>query len=164
MLVADRELGADLVVDGLRDQHAAGLGHALEACRHVHALAEQVAPVDHHVAQMDADAEPHRAGLVPPAMAGGELALDLDRALHRLDDAREVGEQPVAGRVGDPAAMALDEPGEHAAAVLQRRHRRDLVGLHEAAVALDVGRQDGGQLAFDSGGHGRRLSMGARRA
>ena len=153
-LVADRQLAADLVVDRLRDQHPAGLGHGLQPRREIDAFAEQVAAVEHHVAQMHADAKPHRRRRVEPRVAGGELGLHLGRALHRLDHAREVGDQAVAGGVGDPAAMALDQPREHRARILERRHGRHLVRRHQPAVALDVGGEDGRQLAFDAVGVG----------
>ena len=51
------ELALEMVVGGARDQHAAGLAQLLQPGGDVDAVAEQVVALDHHVAEIDADAE-----------------------------------------------------------------------------------------------------------
>ena len=58
---------------------------------------------------MDADPKVQRAaGRLTAAV---EFALDLDRALDGLNDRGKLGDQAVAGGVGDPSVMAFDQLG-----------------------------------------------------
>ena len=54
-----RQLVADVVAHAARDADAAGLRQRLQPRRDVDAVAEDVAVLDHHVADIDADAERH---------------------------------------------------------------------------------------------------------
>ena len=99
---AERQLALDLVVDAAGDVDAAGLGQRLQAGGDVDAVAEQVVALDHDVAEVDADPE-----LEPPVrrqlgVAGSKLLLDLDRAAHGFDGAREFGKHAVASGADDP--------------------------------------------------------------
>jgi hypothetical protein len=49
------EPAPDLLVDPRREPHAAGLAQGLDPRRHVDAVAVDVGPVDHHVAEVDPD-------------------------------------------------------------------------------------------------------------
>ena len=82
-------------------------------------------------------------------------ATDLDRALDRLDDAGEFGEDAVAGGVDDPAGMRRDACAEDQAGVLQGGHRRAFVVGHQPRVADDIGGENSGEFSptFVSG-HG----------
>jgi hypothetical protein len=144
-----------LVEHRAADQDAAGLGQRLQPRSDVDALAEQVAAVDHHVAEIEPDAELHPpvGGQLPVALL--QLALDLDRALHRLDDAGELRQQAVAGGVDHAPVVAGDEAGHGVPVLAQRGQGRRLVGFHQPAVAGDVGAEDRGQLALHGFGHGR---------
>ena len=51
------ELALELIVGGTRDEHAAGLAQLLQPCCDIDAVAEQIVALDHHVAEIDADAE-----------------------------------------------------------------------------------------------------------
>ena len=76
----------------------------------------------------------------------GHLALDLDGAAHRIDDADELGQQAVAGGLDDASAV-LGDLGidEFAAMCLQSGKGALLVGTHQPAVAGDIDGQDGRQ-------------------
>src|ERR1700675_3534568 len=56
--------------------------------------------------KVDADAEEHAARLGHPLVARRHDGLDLDRALGRVDHAGELGQDAIAGRVGDRPAVA----------------------------------------------------------
>jgi hypothetical protein len=118
-----------LIVDLLRDEHAAGLGHRLQPRREVDAVAQQILAIDQHVAEVHADAKaqaPPRRGLAI------ELALHFDGALHRFDSGGKFRDQAVAGGVGDASAMALDQFGEHGAGGAERGERAHFVARHFA--------------------------------
>ena len=129
-----------------RNQDAAGLRQRLQPRRHVDAVAVDIVSAHHHVADIDADAQPHRVVRVQP-----HLPLHVERAPHRLDRAGEFGEHAVAGVLHQPAAGARHRGVDHLAAQrLQPRQRAGLVGAHHARIADHVGGQDGGEAA---GGH-----------
>ena len=83
-------------------------------------------------------------------VASRHAALDLDRALHRVGDALELGQHPVAGGLDDAAPVLGDRRVDQLEPVgLQARERARLVGLHQPAVADHVGRQNRRQPALD---------------
>ena len=57
--------------------------------------------------------------------------LDGDGAPHRIDHARELGQDAVTRRVGDPPAVPGDQLIHNLAAGRQGVERTGLVGLHE---------------------------------
>jgi hypothetical protein len=69
----------------------------------------------------------------------GELLLRLDRALHGLDDARELGDDGVAPGVDDAPLVAFDQGRHGLAALAQRRQRARFVSPHEASISLYIG-------------------------
>ena len=134
---------ADLIAHGARDADAAGLGEHLETRRDVDAIAEDIVVLDDHVAEIDADAE-----LDPPrrrhiGIAPRHPPLDLGSARHRVNDAAELHQHAVAGRLDD-AAPVLGNGGidELKAMGLEARKRPRLVDLHQPAVADHVGGKD----------------------
>ena len=105
---ADVEPVADLVAHHPADADLAGLGQGFEAGGDVDAVAVDVALVEDHVAQIDADAELDPSSRRHVGVALGHRPLQLDGAAHRIDDARKLDEQPVAGGLDDAAPMLLD--------------------------------------------------------
>ena len=109
-----RQLLVDMLQDGGRQADTARPGQRLDAGGDVHAVAEQVARLDHDVADMDADAELEPAVGRELVVGLGEPLLRRHGALDGIHGAGELGQQAVAGGVGDPTAMAGDELGQHA--------------------------------------------------
>ena len=72
------------------------------------AVAEDVVLVDHDVAEIDADAEIDAPLGWHAGVAGGHLALHVDRATNRIDHARKLAKQTVARCVDDAAAVLPD--------------------------------------------------------
>jgi hypothetical protein len=138
----ERELVADLVVDASRHADAAGLRRRLDARRDVDAIAEQIGSLHDHVAEVDADPELHALLGREMVVARAQRRLDLGRAAHRVDRARELGEHRVAGRVEHAAAMLHEHRVEDLAVAAEDAQRAFLVRLHHPAVADDVGHQD----------------------
>ena len=63
-----------------------------------------------HVAEVHAHAEGHAPVFGQVGILAGQLLLRLDRALHRVDRARELDQQAVAGGTDD-ASMELRDLG-----------------------------------------------------
>ena len=80
--------------------------------------------------------------------ARDEIALDVERALQRGRCARELGEESVARRLHETAAVRVDlRLRDGVAQMLQPREGRRLVALHQATEAGDVGHHDRRELA-----------------
>ena len=144
----DRELVGDLLVDGARHAQSARLGDAAEAARDVDAVAQQVAVALHHVADGDSDPEAHLPARRIGEVAGAQALLHVDRAAHRLDGARKLGQHGVAGGIENPAREARDEILEDGPVGLEAPQRFLFVLGHQLAVTGDVGSHDGCNLAF----------------
>src|SRR5262249_9176556 len=99
---------ADLVAHRGGDTDAAGLSERLQARGNVDAIAKDVVAFHDHVAKIDADAKLDRACRRDIRIAPGHLRLDLGSALHRVDDALELYQQPVTGGLDDAPTMSGD--------------------------------------------------------
>src|SRR5712692_7575946 len=99
ILVVQWELVPDLFVDRARDVDPARFREAFEACGNVDPVAVDLFAVDHHVSEVDADAELHPALGWQRSVLSLECGLDLDGALDRIHDARELGEYTITGGV-----------------------------------------------------------------
>src|SRR5713101_6903691 len=108
VLVAERQLALDLIVHDAGDADAAGVGETLQSRGDVDAIAVDLLALDHHVAEIDANAEFHPARRLQIRILALERRLNLDRAIHRLDHAGEVSQHAVASGVHEAPAMILD--------------------------------------------------------
>ena len=83
-------------------------------------------------------------------IAFDHAALDVDGAAHRVDDADEFHQHPVAGGLDDAAAVLGDLGVDQFLAMRFQLSKRALfVNAHQPAVAGHVAREDGGQPPFD---------------
>ncbi len=83
-------------------------------------------------------------------IALGHAALHRDRAGDRLDDTWELDQDAVAGRLYDAALVLGDLRIDQLAAMgSQPRQRAGFVLAHQAAVAGDIGGENGREPALD---------------
>src|SRR5262249_7388949 len=75
---------------------------------HIHAIAEDVATVDHHISDIDANAELNPLFLRHVGIALCHAALNIDSAAHRVHDATELSKQPISGVLDNPPTMLSD--------------------------------------------------------
>ena len=108
-----------LLVDRAGDEDPARPCEFLEPSGDIHAFAVDVGALDDHVAEVDTDSELHALGGGQIRIVAGKLLLDLDGALHRLDDARELGNDGIAPGIDDPTLVPLDEGSHCVAAAAQ---------------------------------------------
>jgi hypothetical protein len=85
--VTEHELLLHLIVNLSRNANAAGFRDAFKTGRNVHAIAVDIVALHNHVAKMHANAKYHRPLVGRPSIARGHLALNLSRAINRLDHA-----------------------------------------------------------------------------
>src|SRR5215831_6122602 len=131
---------ADLIAHHAADAHFARLGESFEARGDIDAVAVDIALVENHVAEVDADAKLDAPFHRHVGVALCHCLLDLDGATHRIDDARKLDEQPVAGGLDDAAPVLLDlRIPQLAPDRLQPGERAFLVGTHQPRIAGNVG-------------------------
>ena len=150
VLVAERELVPNLFVNGPRDADAAGVGETFQPRRDIDSVAVDLVAFDHHIAEVDADAEVHPPRRRQPGVLNLERALNIHRAIDRIDHAGELGKYAIAGRIYEAPVALLDEAIDDLAVSGQGDKGRLLISPHEAAVAEDVGTEDSGEFAFHS--------------
>ena len=151
ILEGERQLAADLIVDGIRHEHATRLGQGFQPGRDVDAVTVDPVFVVDHISQIDPNAKPHAATLGHPFVAPGHDGLDLDCTLGGADDAGKLGHDAVAGSVDDPPPVPADQRQDRALMGLEVPHGGGLVRVHEPAVAHDVGGENGGEPALHRG-------------
>jgi hypothetical protein len=149
VVAGNRELVAHLAVHVLGDADAAGRRDVFQPRGDVDAVAVDAHLVVDHVAQVDAHAELHAAGLGHALVARLHHRLQPDRAVHRAHGARELRHDAVAGRVDDAPAELADEREHRGLVALEVPEGGHVVLAHQAGVAGDVSRQDGGQPTLD---------------
>src|ERR1700737_2832655 len=144
------ELVAHLVAHDPADADPARLGQRLEPCGDIDAVAINVVLLDDDIAEIDADAELDAALQGDAVIVQCHVALQLDRAAHRIYHARELDQQPITGRFHNAAAMLGDLGVRYFAAQRrQGRVRALLVLAHQPRIAGDIGRQYRRQPALD---------------
>ena len=145
----------DLLMQRTGDADVGRLRDLLQPRRHVDAVAEQVAAVNHHVAKIEANAELHAPFRREIGVSPFQIALDRDRCPDRLHGALELGDQAVAGRAEDAPPMLVHEARDRRAVGGKRCERAFLVGRDKATVASDIGSKDYGELPFQEGSPSR---------
>ncbi|MCY1239257.1 hypothetical protein D9M68_715860 [compost metagenome] len=99
------QLADDLVVQRTGDADVGRLRHLLQPRRHIHAVAKQVAAVDHDVAEIEADAELHAPLRREVGVSPLQGPLDGDRCPNRLHCTLEFCDKAIASGAEDAPAM-----------------------------------------------------------
>jgi hypothetical protein len=147
-LEAEGKLLLDLPRDLGRHPDAARLRQLLQSCGNVDALAVTVVALDDDLAEVEPD--PHLEALIVRhcSVAFRQAALQADRALDGIDDAAELGKQPIAHQLENAAVVPRNLRLEQ---FLSARHqppmRARLVTLHQGGVADHIGSEDSGELS-----------------
>jgi hypothetical protein len=105
---ADIEFAGDIGMHPPGNTDPAGIGETFEAGSQIHPVAENIPILDNDVALMDADAKFDAFGRRDVGVAFGHCALHSHGVAHRIDDAGEFDQHPVAGRLDDAALMLSD--------------------------------------------------------
>src|SRR5215469_4822156 len=134
---------AYLAIDILGDVDATRLGDALQARRHVDAVAQQIVALDHNVPDMDADPERYPLVLGLIGVFSSHLLLHFNSTAHSIHYTRELDQDAVAGGLHDPATVGGNSRVDQLAPQrAQPRNRALLVLADQAAVPRHVGGKD----------------------
>jgi hypothetical protein len=134
-----------------RDANAARLSNPFEARRYIDSLTEDVAPVEHDISDIDADAELNPSFLRLAGIAFRHAPLDLDSTAHRIHYTTELSQQPIPGVLNHPPAvfsyLRIDKGAQ---VILELGVCPFLIQAGQAAVASHVCRQDGRETALNT--------------
>src|SRR5262249_38138841 len=122
----------------------------LQSSRNVDLVAIEVAPVDNHIAQVDPDAEFYPLLRRNIGIAFAHALLDLNRASHRIHDARKLNEDTITSRLHYATAILLVLGVDQLTAIfLEAGERAGLIRTHQPAITSNIGSQYSGEFAFD---------------
>jgi hypothetical protein len=96
---------------------------ALQPGGKIDAVAHEIVAFDDDVAEIDADAKPHAAGLRARGILSVDCQLDLGGATQRLNRAGKLGDDAVPGTAENPSLVPWDQQVEDLAAGPQGRKR-----------------------------------------
>ncbi len=125
---------SDLSVGITGNANPSGLGDCLQSRRDVDAVAQEVAAPDHHIPNMDADAEAEGTICINARTEVRKGPLDLDSALNGIDDGGEFGDNAVASGISDPAPMVGYEPVHYLPVGREGPHGADLILAYQPGV------------------------------
>src|SRR5437879_1543373 len=115
----------------------------------IHGVAEEIVALNDDVTDVDADPKPH-------LLTGRSISILLvygflhrDGTLQGIHGAGEIGDETVARRVEDPTAMRGDQAIDDDPIRGEGPKGADLIEPHQAAVRLDIGCENRGELSFD---------------
>ena len=142
------EFVADLLIRRVGDADASRLSNRFEPGCYVHAVAQDIFPLDQYVSKIDADTEEHSAILGHIGIPLCHELLNRHRAFHRGDDGREFQQDAIAGGLDDSAAMSGHDRIDCGTMFPEDPGRARLVSAHEPTVAGDISRKNGGQSSL----------------
>jgi hypothetical protein len=102
-----------ILLNPRRYANSARIGQSFEPGGDIDPVAEDVAILDDDVALMDADAQLDPLGFGNTGIATSHRLLRFGRTAQCIDDAGELDEEPVAGRLDQPPAMRSDRRVDH---------------------------------------------------
>ena len=133
----------ELVKGRAGDQHTARLADLLQTSRDVHPIAEQVIALNHHVTEIDADAEDNAPFGRDTILLSHDALLHRHGAGHRVHHRAELDDRAVAHQLDDAPVMLGQERIDHLTAQgFQGAKRPGFVHFHEMRVPDDIRRQD----------------------
>ena len=136
----DLDLAANLIVGGRRDADAAGFADALEPRCDVDAVTEDIMRFDDDVADVDAHTKNEALSSASSIVSSRTWFWKMDGSSNRLDRARKLRQEPVAGVLDNAAAVFrngwLDNVRQEGS---QTRMRSLFVRVHEPRIAGHVG-------------------------
>ena len=143
-----RQLSLHLLMHRARNADAADFGQAFEACGDVDTIAKEIALAHNHVADANADAVEHLPAVRISEVPRAHAFLDIDGAAYRVDGARELGKNCIAGGIENAAAGYRDEVVSSGSTRHHSPQRLFFIIGDQPAVLGDVGHQNSGDLAF----------------
>jgi hypothetical protein len=113
--------------------------------------------INHHISQIESNAERHSLRLIERLILSLKLALDLDGALNGLNNATEIRQHGVARPTDDATMMARNESFHQFTALLEPHQCAVLIGAHQLAIADNIRAKNRRQFSFYSVCHNKAL-------
>ncbi len=157
VLELERQLFHDVIVNTAGDTDTAGIRQPFQTRGDIHPVAENISVFQHDVADINSDAKLHSAIFFEVFVLVSQFILDVDGALHGRQRAAERGKNAVAGGPANSSLVPRDETICDQAESRQSGQCSFLVDLHQAAIACDIGSEDGDELSLE----GRRFHLGS---
>jgi hypothetical protein len=145
-----------LIIGHTGDAEPTSFRKRLQSRGDVHSIAKQVTGADHHVPDMRPYAEINVTALREPRVRFDQGILSLHGTPDGINRTAKLREHTIASRVGDTASVRCNQAIQDFPARSEGIKGSDLVGPHEATVALNVSRKDSSQPAL----HCNRLGQG----
>ena len=140
---------ADIVAHCARYANSTRLGKSLQPGRDIDRIAEEIVALNHDIADVDTNAEPHLLTGRAIRILLGYGVLHRDRTLHGVDSAGEIGDEAIARCIEDPGSVRGDQGIDDAPVRGEGAKGADLISPHETAITFDIGGEDRGKLSFD---------------
>ena len=144
-----------LIIGHTGNAKPASLRERLQSSGDVDPITKQVTGADHHVTDVDTHAEIDVTGLRKRRVGFGQGTLSLHGTPDGIHSATELRQHAVASGVGDAASLGRNQPVQDFPARGEGFEGGDLIGSHEAAIALHVSRKDSSQSALRFNGLGQ---------
>jgi len=145
------ELAPRILLHPGRHTDPARLRKPFKSRRDVDAITEDVATVDHHIANIDGDAKLDPFLLWHVDVSLSHALLDIDRTTHRIHYAAELGQQPVSGGLDNsPTMLSNLRIDQGAQVILELGVGTLLIQASQAAVSDHIGCQDRGKTSLYS--------------
>src|SRR5262249_10136357 len=126
------------------DANGTRLRNTFQSCRHVHAIAEDVAMVEHDIPDIDPNAELDPLLLGHVGVPLGHSLLNINRTAHRVHYAPELSQQSIAGILDNiPTVLSDLRIDQRAQVVLKLGVRSFFVQPGQTTVTSHIGRKDG---------------------
>jgi hypothetical protein len=131
-----------VVPSNTRDANPTRLRKSLQAGRDIDGIAKEIVALNHDIANVHPDAEPHLLTGRSTLVLLGYGVLNLDSTLHGIHGACEICDETVTRRVEDPTTMRGDQVIDDDPVGSEEAKGADLISAHKAAVAFDIRCED----------------------
>src|SRR5262245_47340973 len=151
VLETETEFVAHLIVHNARNHDPSRVSQRLEPCRHVHAITKNITAIDYNITNIDADPKLDTFVNRHVRIAISHTALNIDGTAHRVDDADELHQNPIARCFDDTAPVLRDLRVHQFFAMSFEIVRSALfVDAHKVAVTGNIAGQNRGKSALDA--------------
>src|SRR5262245_8792725 len=151
VLETETEFVAHLIVHNARNHDPSRISQSLKPCRHVHAITKNITAINYNVTNIDADPKLDTFVNRHVRISIGHTPLNINGTAHRVDDADELHQNPVAGCLDDTAPVLRDLRVHQFFAMHFEIVKSALfVDAHEAAVTGNIAGQNRGKSALDA--------------
>ena len=138
-----------MVVDRAGDTDTPRLGEGLQTGGDVDPVSEDLVLFFYDIPEVDAHAKLHLAGEGKFTVLVFQFLLYLYRTLEGIHHAGKLGKKVVSGGIHHPAMVLIDKGSHYFFVRGEGLEGARLILPHEAAVAFDIGTEDGGELTLD---------------